>query len=552
MYKKRFSKWGFHKNARRVASEQPISSARTKDAVSTPQAKSEPAQPVITTTSLSTLPALSDQDTLAFKLLSNVRTCTTAFFEAPLILESALACDICYDFKLAVDLLDRGYGELAGRSARKGFLYLEDICSLEDPALVWNVLEIMHHLLKTRHLQLFQMVLAHITSLVGTRMPATHPLPVMLRALQSTVVAFRKSSQALCKSSHSEAGLFPAKPPNDAELNTFIDSFSSLLEQGWILNAEILFKRFNIRLMGLYTHVHWDNCSIKAPIRVFETTNSWFSQIDGDIAWSKFTEIDALPILPKSANEICLYHMLDDMDDNRKVCGIEAPSQSGSELNIFAPECDKLREGALTSLWQHWNDAMSHDKDRGPLAKDTGLLMRALAGLFKESLFDSAESLAGSRSASPPTSANQPSTSSSPTSTSTTSPPSTASSTSTPSDDFLPTTPSDTPSWRRDPRFYSHPHRLHNISCVLSTFLDMPASAQPCFGTFEETTVEVTKTIINLRNYSLPSDPSIIHELWRLEDALTRLGRAEEAMDARDEARRRCNLYVSDIPVGVA
>jgi hypothetical protein len=80
----------------------------------------------------------------------------------------------------------------------------------------------------------------------------------------------------------------------------------------------------------------------------------------------------------------------------------------------------------------------------------------------------------------------------------------------------------------------------------------MPASAQPCFGTFEETTVEVTKTIINLRNYSLPSDPSIIHELWRLEDALTRLGRAEEAMDARDEARRRCNLYVSDIPVGVA
>jgi hypothetical protein len=549
MYKKRFSKWGFHKNARRVASEQSLSSVRTKETVSTAQSNPHQTLPVVTTTPLPALPTLSDQDNLAIKLLSNVRSCTLAFFEAPVIQNSLLACDICYDFKLAVDLLDRGYGELAGRSARKGFLYLENICALEEPAMVWNVLEIMHHLLKTRHVQLFQMVLAHITSLIGARMPATHPLPVMLRALQSTVVAFRKTSRALCQASNSKAGPFPTKPPVDADLDSFIYSFSSLLERAWILNVELLFERFNIGLMGLYTHVHWDNCSIQAPIKVFETTNSWFSQIDGDIALGKFIEIEASTEPPRTLNDICLYEML---HNESIVHAVEIDSKPGPELNIFAPECDNLRENALTSLWRHWNLAMSKDTNRGPLASDTGLLMRSLAGLFKEKLFDSAEAVAISRYGTPSNSAMLSSIHSSPSSTSTSSPPSTASSIFTSSDDSSPTTPSDIPSSIRDSRFYSHPHRLHNISCVLSTLLDMPTSAQPCPATFEETKVEVTKTIIGLRNYATPTDPSIIHELWRLEDALAKLGRADEATEARSEAERRCNEWISDIPAGAA
>ncbi|KAF2492633.1 hypothetical protein BU16DRAFT_465981 [Lophium mytilinum] len=252
MYKKRFAKWGFQKNSRRPTTAVPTFATKEKDECRRLDRTLIPCEEL---GSMPAAPGLSHHDGLMLMFLASVRTCSVAFFESPQGRGRFLTSlrqppptdqpwpeetkEVSFTFKLVVDLLDRGHGDLAGRMARKAFLLVEDMLMLEGPALVWNLLEIMHHMVKMHHAQLFQMLLAHLIALVAGRVPKTHPLQAMLCGLR---------------------GLVP-----------------SLKSRAWNLNAEILFDNFDPRLFQLYCCIHWDACSISPPAAIFGAADQWFS-----------------------------------------------------------------------------------------------------------------------------------------------------------------------------------------------------------------------------------------------------------------------------------
>ncbi len=250
MYKKRFARWGFHKNARRprTAMERATSAAARSSSVD----RCVPAPP-----------SLGSQDALALLLLTSVKTWSASFFEAP---PQVVRCpgpakvkEISFAFKLVVDLLDRGRGDLAGRMARKAFLLVEDMLqALAAPALVWNMLEIMHHMVSLRQARLFQMLLAHVLALVG-RQPhraGGHPLLAVLHSLRGAAAA--------------------ASTEDDASGG----NLRHLLAQAWTLNAEILFASFHPDLFYLYCCIMWESCSVGPPATIVGSASQWLRTID--------------------------------------------------------------------------------------------------------------------------------------------------------------------------------------------------------------------------------------------------------------------------------
>ena len=136
--------------------------------------------------------------------------------------------------------------------ARKVFPLVEETLRLEGPALVWNKLEIMHFMVTSRHLQLFQMLFAHLMALVDIQMPKNHPLPAMLRALRVFIASLPDliptSSNSLPISSSSPPSLDENEAKIVAESGLLSGAFSYLIKQAWTLNAEILFNHFDHRL----------------------------------------------------------------------------------------------------------------------------------------------------------------------------------------------------------------------------------------------------------------------------------------------------------------
>ncbi|KAF2711893.1 hypothetical protein K504DRAFT_500540 [Pleomassaria siparia CBS 279.74] len=246
MYKKRFAKWNFLKNNKRSTTN--LRPPRIRKGCKVEVKKTEVCRtenPV----SMHTSPGFSHRDGLTLLLLSSVRTWSATFFESMQYrntlqqlpasrLSISRAKNMNFAFKLVVDMLDRGHGDLAGRLARKAFLLAENFLTLEGPALVWNLLELMHSMVTLRQAQLFQMLLAHLSALADSQMPETHPLPAMLRGLR---------------------GLVKIMSARD---------LPSLIERVWILNAEILFENFDSRLFYLYCHILWDTCSIAVPTAI--------------------------------------------------------------------------------------------------------------------------------------------------------------------------------------------------------------------------------------------------------------------------------------------
>src|SRR5882757_579569 len=199
MYKKRFTKWGFQKNSRRSAA-----AVQTLMKDEFRQGASRKPGPPEELGSLPSFPGLGHDEGLMLMFLTSVRICSVAFFEPMQSHDGFLASqqrppanhpwpeqtdEISFTFKLVMDLLDRGHGNLAGRMARKAFLLVEDMLTIEGPALVWNLLEMMHHMVALRHQQLFQMLLVHLTALIDGRMPKSHPVSAMLRGLRRLVAS---------------------------------------------------------------------------------------------------------------------------------------------------------------------------------------------------------------------------------------------------------------------------------------------------------------------------------------------------------------------------
>lgn len=66
-------------------------------------------------------------------------------------------------------------------------------------------------------------------------------------------------------------------------------------------------------------------------------------------------------------------------------------------------------------------------------------------------------------------------------------------------------------------------------------------------------TVGRMRSIVALRAYANPAtDPRVIQEMWRLEDALVALGEHQKAFDVKQVAYQRLEEYIQDIPVNFA
>ena len=300
MYKKRFSKWGFQKNSKRGATAVLTWSGKSEYRKAASSWLSEPRAFIF----LATSPSPGPHDALMLNFMASVQTYSMAFFESvqepggllltyqqqsPLLQPRPEETEeIIFAFKLAIELLDRGQGSLAGRMARKAFLLVEDILTLDGPVMVWNLIELLHQMVKLGHVQLFQMLLTHLIALVDGSKSKSHPLTAMLHSLQGLVSSLSSLVSTPGSSAATSSGSTPSPSPStDNETDTtvagvglFSSAVSSLLERAWILNAEILFNHFDHRLFQVYFHIHWDLCSIRPPAAIFGALKQWLRHIE--------------------------------------------------------------------------------------------------------------------------------------------------------------------------------------------------------------------------------------------------------------------------------
>ncbi|KAK5731433.1 hypothetical protein LTR17_011395 [Elasticomyces elasticus] len=147
MYKKRFSKWGTQKNSRRSTTSRPTSMTME---VSRKSSLSH------SWCSVPISRQLSNNDSLVLLLLSSVQIWSASFYESVDSVSASirqfppeLTEETNFTFKLVIDMLNSSQGNFAGRLARKAFMLLEGMVKLDGPALVWNMLEIIHHMISS-------------------------------------------------------------------------------------------------------------------------------------------------------------------------------------------------------------------------------------------------------------------------------------------------------------------------------------------------------------------------------------------------------------------
>ncbi|KAL1893966.1 hypothetical protein Sste5346_006107 [Sporothrix stenoceras] len=505
MYKKRFAKWGFQKNARR---QQTTATQATATAVARGAVARKPAGRIrkVVDSGFYSVPALPDlgpQDTLTLLLLTSVKTWSVSFFESPAMSALPLsetpdcasspsassfssvsaasplqrprpnkAKEICFAFKLVIDLLERGRGDLAGRMARKAFLLVEDMLeTLAAPALVWNLLEMMHHMVSVQQVQLFQMLLSHVINLVGNRphVAGGHPLLALLHSLRGIVATASKEATSSTEGD---------------------ETLRRLLAQAWTLNAEILFANFHPNLFHLYCCILWESCSIGPPAAIVGSVGQWFRTIDAVQMSSKRV------VLP---------------DD------VLSPPQAPPPK----PQADyaRLHASSLAALRAH-GDAILRDEGAG-FQGDTALLLRMLAGLT------TAKILQG-----------------------------------------MPDTTSVVVDFNGQPDEnweLAHMPRIHlgNVACVIRTLVDIDAAKRglkpsdnmtPAARVYMDMdAVEQIRAVVDLRTQSDgATDPQVVREMWLLQEALGAAGDAAEAFKVEQETYARIEQYVGDIPVDAA
>lgn len=158
-----------------------------------------------------------------------------------------------FSFKLIVDLLGRGQGLLAGRLARKAFLQVEKILLLEAPLFIWNLLEMLHSIVQFKQTNLFDMLLAHLLGLARSHYPDKHSVVLMLRGLWN---------------------LYKTYP------EALMQQLSSVLEQGWLLNAEMVLDNFDKRFLLLYYRLIWDSVLLRLVREKLGDVDTWFSLLN--------------------------------------------------------------------------------------------------------------------------------------------------------------------------------------------------------------------------------------------------------------------------------
>lgn len=447
-------------------------------------------------------PGFGHHDGLKLMFLTSVRTWSAAFFEflqsgdrfLASQLRSVETLEISFAFKLVIDLLDRGRGELAGRIARKAFLLIEDMLTLEGPALIWNLLEMMHNMVMLRHAQLFQMLLAHLIALANGRMPEAHPLSTMLRSLRGLVANLTSTASKSSSPSPQFSSSSRSSSTGRNRAMTTVDplllscALPSLLEQAWIFNAKILFDHFDPGLIQLYCRIFWDSCSLSLPAAIVDAAVEWLSQIE---AWQK-SSAAAETYLPGRAL------VSNPIEEHRMLRRLLAPRMDASPPQDY----EMLRASSIAAL-----------RDRGDLILSKGVgfncntttLLRILTALVTAKILDGwpavmeCSNTAGNVTI-------------------------------------------------QVPRIYAG-----NVACTIRTLMDLNIESGDSELSPSSDTVERIRAIVALREYAQgETDPQVVLEMWLLEDALVAAGEYGEAQEVGRDVYRRLEKYVQDIPIGSA
>ena len=395
-----------------------------------------------------------------------------------------------FTFKLVVDTLNRGHGNLAGRLARKAFLLVEEMLTLDVPALVWNMLEIMHYMVTSSQSQLFRLLLAHLMTLMDSRMPNTHPLPAMLRVLRTCVPkppdSVSTSPENLLTSSPPITSLQGDDAAAAAESWVFPGAFLFMVERAWMVNAQTLFDRFDDRLFHLYSNIHWDSCSLEPPRAIVDAARQWLGflasrQISSDTA---------------EAGQTTAFYPITDFEEDRTLQHLLAtPTNTSPPKNYEA-----LRMRSIGVLQDHAKSILSRSAS---FSGDTTVLLRILAGLVTAKV--------------------------------------------------LGEWPATTDSLNSGGNVTARISRgqAANVACAVKTSMDLNAEYGGLEPPLD--TVGRMRSIVALREYANPeTDPRVIREMWLLEDALVAAGEHQKAFDVKQTACRRLEEYIQDIPVNFA
>jgi hypothetical protein len=227
-------------------------------------------------------PKLSRSDTTFLLFFTNIRTWCTAYFDAvdiscrqtppagndhspylvlPYTKSKVKTCDaalLSSSFKLVADLLRRGQGVLAGRLARKAFLQVEQMLLFEGPIFIWNLLEILHSIMHFRQARLYEMLVAQLIGLSRSHYPDEHAIVQMLSGLWELSRSFSGREQP----------------------QQFL---STILEQGWLFNADLVLSVFDYRLLLLYSRLMWDSALIRLARDKLRDVDLWFSLVENNV-----------------------------------------------------------------------------------------------------------------------------------------------------------------------------------------------------------------------------------------------------------------------------
>ena len=508
MYKKRLARWGLKKNSR--CSEKGVSILATKkDTRSRPSRKKCNAIEELGSIPVALQPGHDDSLMLTF--LSSVRRWNLAFFESVYPYNGDLrthrqgaqaeqlcsekAKDTSFTLKLVGDLLDRGHGTLAGKMVRKAFLLVEDILSLEGPVLVWNLLDIMHHMVTLRHGQLFHILLAHLIGLVNGRMSKAHPLSVMLHKLRRLVASLTTAALTPGGSALRSSSLSTPFASTDGNSTTtffqpslFFNIILSLLERAWTLNAEIVFNHFDSYFFPLYFQLHWESCSIVLPPAFIGTTKQWLEHMQTQLMYNVITDARCAEGVVGSLH----------VEEDRMLQSLHAPRMDSSPSLDY----EMLQANSVAALLELGYPVLSH----GIVSNsDTATTLRSLPALIKArilkqsaAVFESSRTSGGN----------------------------------------------DTSVSRA---------QAGDLACVTRALMELNAQNDGKRIEALPGAVDRIQSLIALRQYaSSDIDPQVIREMWLLEDALAVAGEHGKAQEVNQSVICRLEKYTLEVALDCA
>ena len=376
--------------------------------------------------------------------------------------------------------------------ARKAFLLSEDLLTLDGPVLVWNLLEIMHHMLILYHARLFQMLLVHLIALVDGRMPNNHPLSTMLHSLRGLVGSLRSGRPSPKEYPPSPSSSFIQlhfisndKLTTKSWLRYLSQTLSPLLERAWILNAEIIFDNFDPRLFHLYSSIHWDSCSVSPPAAMLGAAHHWINQIRTQQDDSATSEARHAAELLESTP----------VEEQRMLQRLLAPRMDASPPRDF----EMLRTGSIATLRELGNSVFSK---RAGFVGSTNTMLRIFVGVLKAEVFETRPAAVEDSKCAGIVKVKAP--------------------------------------------------RIHadHLAGRMMTLMELTAEQGGDTAGPPLDTVDWIRSVVSLREYARSEiDPQVVREMWLLQDALITADRHEEAGEVAESASRRVERYIQDIPV---